>query len=201
MRNMVYLGLLALIVAPAAAQDMPLSQILIDGEGWRAVEKTTAPKFPLAAEATSRKGQRYVSSAIKHEPLVRPSCAVLWPDESQLVVGDAEGKYLWAFRVESDGRLGAGDRYYSLRVQPGQPGCGVSALTFDNAGRLYACTTLGVQVFDPTGRLSGVLLKPADAPLTAITFGGPDHDQLFVACGDKVYARKLKSKGATAPAK
>jgi enterochelin esterase family protein len=111
------------------------------------------------------------------------------------VVADAEGRHLWAFRIEADGRLTFGEPYYPLRVKPGQADAGVTALATDAAGRVYAATPLGVQVFDPTGRLAGVLLKPAAAPLTALTFGGKDLDTLYVACGDRIYARKTKAKG------
>jgi sugar lactone lactonase YvrE len=203
-------------VWPAAAQDMPLSQILIDGEGWKAGAggAPPAPIFSNPASVTSRKGYAYSvdakgrlrqqrvnpadpawARAAAYDGLVRPSCVALWPDEGHLVVGDAGGKHLWAFRVEADGRIGPGDRYYSLRVPPGQQASGVTAMTFDAASRLYACTPLGVQVFDPTGRLSGVLLKPADGPLMAIAFGGADREYLLVACGDKVYGRRLNTKG------
>jgi enterochelin esterase family protein len=79
-------------------------------------------------------------------------------------------------------------------VRRGETASGVTALTVDDKGRVYACTPLGVQVFDPTGRLSGVLLKPADGDLTAVALGGPDGDTLFVACGEKIFARKTKAK-------
>jgi enterochelin esterase family protein len=69
----------------------------------------------------------------------------------------------------------------------------VRGLAVDDKGRLYACTPLGVQVFDPTGRLSGVMLKPCDGELTAAAFGGDKGDLLFVLCGDKVFVRKTKS--------
>jgi hypothetical protein len=31
-----------------------------------------------------------------------------------------------------------------------------------------------------------------------LTFGGPEFDVLYVTCGDKVYSRKVKVKGANA---
>ena len=36
-------------------------------------------------------------------------------------------------------------------------------MTSDTLGRYYVTTALGVQVFDPTGRLCGVLDKPLSA--------------------------------------
>jgi sugar lactone lactonase YvrE len=74
---------------------------------------------------------------------------------------------------------------------------GTGPLTVDKDGRLYAASALGVQIFDTTGRMSGVLLQPARAAATALTFGGPDHDRLYAAFGGQVYFRKTKVKGAT----
>jgi sugar lactone lactonase YvrE len=50
-------------------------------------------------------------------------------------------------------------------------------------------------VFDPTGRLSGVILKPQRAFLSNAVFGGPDLDTLYVTNADKVYRRRTKAKG------
>jgi sugar lactone lactonase YvrE len=42
----------------------------------------------------------------------------------------------------------------------------------------------------------GILPRPQEAALTNVAFGGPDLDILYATCGDKVYARKTKAKGA-----
>ena len=126
-----------------------------------------------------------------------PAGLVVWPDEGTLVVGEGNGRYLWAYRIDRDGGLADGERYYPLRNRPDRTPSGCSALTVDGARRAYAATGVGVQVFDPTGRLSGVLLGPdplAPAPV-ALTFGGAKHDTLYVAFGAKVYARKTQVKG------
>jgi len=63
-------------------------------------------------------------------------------------------------------------------------------------GRYYVTTALGVQVFDPTGRLCGVLPKPqADKPLTSCTFSGEKREYLYVTNGDKIYRRKVQATG------
>ena len=125
--------------------------------------------------------------------LKAPTCLTVWPDEGHLVVGEADGAYLWAVRIEKDGSLGRGDRYYSLRTKPNEK-MHVTAMTMDAGYLLYACTPLGIQVFDPTGRLSGVIAAPAKETMTAITIGGEKADTLFVAAGDKIYARKIQGK-------
>jgi len=130
-----------------------------------------------------------------------PGALTLWNDGATLVVADAGDKFMVAFRVEKNGDLDARDRYYPFWVRPKQPSEN-AGLTLDSAGRAYATSREGVQVFDPTGRLSGILVSPERAPLAGVAFGGADLDRLYVACGGKVYVRKTLAKGVrTAEAK
>ena len=147
-------------------------------------------RFFAAPEMT---GFRFYSAKIPK--LNAPSCLTLWPDEGHLVIGESDGAYLWAVRIEKDGTFGPGDRYYSLRTKPGVK-MHVTAMTMDAGYLLYACTPLGIQVFDPTGRLSGVIAAPSKDTMTAITIGGVNADELFVAAGDKIYARKIQGKAS-----
>jgi sugar lactone lactonase YvrE len=68
-------------------------------------------------------------------------------------------------------------------------------MTVDADGRLYVATYAGLQVFDTTGRLSGVILKPQHQFLSNVTFAGPGLQWLYVTCSDKVYRRKTKATG------
>jgi sugar lactone lactonase YvrE len=246
--------LLAYTAASGSAQDIPLSKILVEGEGWKVAAKDVAGIKSLEGRTDPPGGVIWIKQAdgtwlllwpdgrerreemkpssrvamlhgrngatyylqkegdktifvipkgmlgpeykVDLKGLVRPTCIALWPDEAQLVVGDAGGKYLWTARVEKDGSLSGLDRYYSLRVKPGEKRSGVKAMVMDAGNLLYAATPLGVQVFDPTGRLCGVILPPAKEEMTAITIGGKDADTLFVACGDKIYSRKIQGKAA-----
>lgn len=206
------------LVAPAAAQDMPLSQILIPGEDWKPVSAGALPGPPLPVlpgktirfTAGTGHGPSYFtvrgdpavyvrngdSAPRRLElPLAEPTGVALWRDGGTLVVADAGGKYLWAFRVEKDGSLSAGEPYYPLWLRPRRKRSEVAELTMDQAGRLYAATPDGVQVFDTTGRLSGILDKPAAGPMTRVAFDGPEGT-LVVDCGGKLYARRLNAKGA-----
>jgi sugar lactone lactonase YvrE len=286
MRRMVCVGLVLALSGPAVGQDIPLSQVLIPGEGWHAVGQEFKAVGGLAAD---REGNVYVAdpeasglTRIRSDGQARPfggdlsgahgiawgpddrlyvcqpgrrrvvaldadgkehavagdlaaedvvltragalyctvtderaiylvstdgkkrrvaqadftpAGLVLWRDEGTLVVGEAKGRHLWAYGIDRDGGLADGDGYYSLRNRPDRTPSGCSALAIDGARRAYAATGVGVQVFDPIGRLSGVLLGPeptAPAPV-ALTFGGAKHDTLYVAFGAKVYARKTQA--------
>lgn len=214
----VWVAVLALAAAgPAAAQDMALAQVLPDNETWQSAR---GDDFPLLRSldpkrAVLKNGGVYAIDAKKQvvylpygdageqhklaaEGFAAPSALILWPDQSTLVVADADDRHLSAFRIEADGRLTGREPYYPLRLPhlaPGRKQSGARAMTYDTAGRLYVATTVGVQIFDPTGRLSGVLPMPGREPVTAIAFGGPQRDILTVACGDKTYQRKLKATG------
>jgi gluconolactonase len=241
-RLLIALVVLLTLAARLPAQDIPLSKILIDKEGWREVAKGLPGITYLQAEPDGniifyentpagvldvdgavgrvppgikeprnqkaiRDGRsdiiivgkavvverRFKTSQLALPDLVAPNCLTVWPDEGHLVIGEADGAWLWAVRIETDGALGPGDRYYSLRTSPGST-TRVTAMTMDAGYLLYACTPLGIQVFDPTGRLSGVIAAPAKEEMTAITIGGEKADMLFIACGDKVYARKIQGK-------
>lgn len=129
------------------------------------------------------------------EGIERPNGIILWPDQGTLVVADTLGQYLWAFRVEADGSLKYKEPYYSARLTAGREGSGADGLTVDSVGRLYAATYAGLQVWDPTGRSCGVILKPQVAFLSNVVFAGPKLDTLYVTSTDKIYRRKTQAAG------
>lgn len=135
-----------------------------------------------------------------------PNGLALSPDGGTLAVSEYRGEHVWVYRIEVDGTLSAKTPYMKLRlpIDPkgefrlGEPPpydstSKADGLCTDWRGRYYVTSALGVQVFDPTGRLCGVLNRPqASAPLTSCAFGGVEKDVLFVTNGDKVYSRKLR---------
>ena len=128
---------------------------------------------------------------------LKPNGLILTPDEGTLVVTDSTDPHLWTFRVEADGALAHKDRYYQpLRMVEGRKGTGADGMTVDKAGRLYVATAAGLQMFDPTGRLGGVIAKPQEKSLSNVVFGGRDFAFLYVTSTDKVYRRKTQSPGA-----
>ncbi len=119
---------------------------------------------------------------------------VLWPDQGTLVVSDVVGSALWAFRIQKDGTLVDGEPYYPLRMRASEPS-GADAMTIDAGGLVYATSGEGLQIFDPTGRLCGVCTRPSRRAQVAVTFAGPERDRLVLACGGKLYVRKMLTKG------
>ena len=68
-------------------------------------------------------------------------------------------------------------------------------MTVDSEGTLYVATALGIQVFDPPGRLNAILNGPPGPSIGPMVFGGPDLDTLYAAAGDTVFRRRLRRKG------
>ena len=125
-----------------------------------------------------------------------PNGIILWHDEATLVVTDNKAPVLHTFRVEPDGTLKYGEKYYSpLQTPFGETVPSSDGMTVDDDGRLYVATAVGVQMFDPTGRLGGTIAKPQNAFLSNVVFGGPDFRTLYATSADKVFSRRVKPAG------
>jgi enterochelin esterase family protein len=156
---------------------MPLSQILIDGEGWKRVEGKPQKPAPETGMINNWPGAYGAKSPDQITTYIYPAggsfiqAATKWPMKSQLKVAP----------------------YCPLRVRRGEKDIAVTGLVTDTDGRIYAATEIGVQVFDPTGRLCGVLTPAAPGKPEFLAFEG---DRLTMWIGDTKYARKLNATGA-----
>ena len=118
------------------------------------------------------------------------------PDQGTLAVSDYGGKYVWAFRIEKDGSLSYPQNYMTMRTPNSDPEVAKGdGMATDADNRYYVTSAEGLQMYDPTGRMGGVIAKPQNAGLVSATFAGPGLNYLYVACGDKVFRRKTKPKG------
>lgn len=117
------------------------------------------------------------------------------PDQGTLVVADMKGLNVWAYRIDADGSLKFKQPFYTLRVPAGKIDSGADGLKIDAAGRLFVTSHLGLQMFDPQGRYCGLIAKPQNAWLANVVFAGPNLDEMFVTCTNRVYKRKVKNQG------
>lgn len=168
--NRIWLTAAVILLSPIAAetQDMPLAQILIDGEGWKRVDSPgTRPAVANKPSTTS-------------------------PNRSTLFTWHPGERFIYAAQLRIDGGSTVRAPYAPLRLGIGEKETVVTSLTTDRDGRIYAATPIGVQVFDPTGRLCGVVQPPAPGPAEHLGFEG---DQLTAWVGAVKYARKLRTFG------
>jgi len=120
---------------------------------------------------------------------------ILWGDEGSLVVADSKDRYLWTFRIEADGTLSAGAKDFALMLPLGVTESRSDGMTVDTKGRLYVATAYGLQMFDPTARISGVISNPHTKAMSNVVFAGPERQTLYLTCGDKVFRRKTAATG------
>ena len=85
-----------------------------------------------------------------------------------------------------------------LRTPPGKTDSLGDGMTVDSVGRYYVTSAVGIQMFDPTGRLGGVIAKPQNKGLVSVAFAGPNLQYLYAACTDKIYRRKTQTTGVLA---
>ena len=121
----------------------------------------------------------------------------LSPDQTLLYVADFLSHWVYSYQIQSDGTLAYKQRYYWLHESDSVDGSGADGMRVDRDGRLYVATRLGIQVCDQAGRVNAIIPTP-NGRVSNVTFGGESFDVLFATCGDKVYKRKLKVKGAQA---
>jgi sugar lactone lactonase YvrE len=103
---------------------------------------------------------------------------------------------VYSFQITEDGSLTNKQPYFHLHLPDTATQSGADGMTFDSQGRLYVTSMLGLQVCDQAGRVNCIISRPQRAWLANVVFGGPDLDYLYATCGDKVFKRKTKVKGA-----
>jgi gluconolactonase len=119
----------------------------------------------------------------------------LSPDQSLLYVADSRSHWVFSYQIQADGTLKYKQRYFHLHEPDTADDSGADGVEVDAAGRVYVATRLGLQVCDQAGRVNCILPTP-NGKVSNLAFGGPEFDVLYATCGDKVYRRKVKAKGA-----
>lgn len=121
----------------------------------------------------------------------------LSPDQSLLYVADSRTHWVYSYQVQPDGSLAHKQRYFHLHVPDTADDSGADGLRVDRDGRLYVATRLGLQVCDQAGRVNCIIPTP-NGKISNLCFGGENFDTIFATCGDRVFMRKVKVKGAQA---
>lgn len=121
--------------------------------------------------------------------------AALTPDQTQLYVTESASHWIWIYTIRPDGALTNKQRYGWLQVPDNAENAWPDGLKCDREGRVYSTSRMGIQVLDQTGRVNAILPLPSGQSSNC-AFGGPGFNILYVSCGDKVYRRKLKVRGA-----
>lgn len=119
--------------------------------------------------------------------LTRPNGIILSPDESILYVADNGANYIYAYDIESPGKV-KNKRVFG-RINDGKGG-GSDGMTVDKLGRLYATGHGKVWVFEPTGQLVATIAVGKQT--TNVTFGA-DCKTLYITANKGLYRITLNT--------
>lgn len=119
--------------------------------------------------------------------LVRPNGIVLSPDESILYVADHKANYIYAYDIESPGKV-KNKRVFG-RLNNGK-GPGSDGMCVDQQGRLYATGHSKVWVFEPTGQLVATIAVGKQT--VNVTFGA-DNKTLYITANKGLYRITLNT--------
>ena len=121
----------------------------------------------------------------------------LSPDQTLVYVDDYRSHWIYSYEIRPDGSLQSKQKFFWLQVPDTSDQSNADGLRVDTDGRVYVATAMGVQVCDQAGRVQCIIPTP-NRRLSNLTFGGEHFDTIYATCGDRVYRRKLKVKGAQA---
>ena len=131
---------------------------------------------------------------IVSEGFEKPNGLAFSPDESTLYICDTAKYHVRAIAIDRSGAMIEGaDRVFAT-LDPGAPG-GPDGMKVDVDGRVYVAVALGIWVFEPDGRLLGILSLPQRP--SNLNWGGPDGKTLAITAVDHVYRVRFKVAGVT----
>ncbi len=161
---------------------------------FRAPEPLPQDKLGVYYRATNGTVTRLI------DDLPAPNGVILSPDEKTLYVIPSLQKEMMAYPVTGSGKLGEGRVFCTLQQPPDSTGrgSGGDGLTIDTKGNLYITSRLGLQVFNPEGKLLGIIELP-EQPAN-VTFGGKDRKTLYVTARTSLYSVEMEATGHVFPA-
>jgi gluconolactonase len=128
----------------------------------------------------------------------KPNGLAFSPDESLLYIADSaitdgpgKNSHIRRFRVNADGTLGGGEVFVTTDGVP-------DGMRVDTAGNVWASAGAKIDVYTPDAVLLGQITD-FPAPVTNLTFGGPQRDRIYVTAGGSLFSVLVTSQGAQRP--
>lgn len=126
----------------------------------------------------------------------KPNGLAFAPDETTLYVCDTARYHVRAFDIAADGSVDPVSGRNLATMDPGTSG-GPDGIKVDGNGRLWIAVALGLWVFDPDGRLLGILATPKRP--ANLAWCGPDADTLAITAVDEVHKIRVGVRGLRPP--
>src|SRR5687768_3068810 len=158
--------------------------------------------YVTVPDGSTKPGKLYLISpngekVVVDEGLKFPNGVTLSPDQTQLYATESASHWVWIYKIRPDGTLTYKQRYGWLHVPDTEENAWSDGLKCDTAGRVFVASRIGIQVLDQLGRVNAILpVPPSNGQASNMCFGGRDFNILYVSAGDKVFRRKLKTRGA-----
>lgn len=156
--------------------------------------------YVTSPDGSDKPGKVYLvrpggATEVVDEGLRFPNGLALSGDQTQLFVTESASHWLWVYQILPDGHLAGKQRFGWLHAADDSEFAWPDGVRCDTSGRIYVATRLGIQILDQLGRVNAILPLPS-AGASNLCFGGRNFDVLYVTCVDKVYRRKLHTRGA-----
>lgn len=123
---------------------------------------------------------------------------VLSTDQSLVYAADYGGRFVWSGQRMEDGTLAHVQPFYHLHLPPASVDVRSQAdgMAVSEDGWLLVATAMGVQICDQPGRVHLIVPSPIGErhPSNVALFGST----LYATCGEKVFRREVKLRGAQA---
>jgi sugar lactone lactonase YvrE len=142
------------------------------------------------------KGDKRVVDSNERGGVQFPNGIRLTPDQAFVLVADMKGQFIWSYMVQPDGTLTNKQRYHHLHQPDALEMSAADGMCLDTNGWVYVATAMGVQLCDQPGRVNGIISKPQSQWLASVVLGGPEFNELYACCADKIFKRKLNTRGA-----
>jgi gluconolactonase len=121
------------------------------------------------------------------DDLKKPNGITGTPDGKKLFVSDIRAGQTWRYDILPDASL-TNKTFFCA--------AGSDGMTLDDAGNLYL-TGHGVLIFDPTGKQIDHI-DVDEKWCGNVSFGGADHQTLFITASTGLYSIQMRVKGANA---
>lgn len=129
--------------------------------------------------------QKDKAPIIVADDLVQPNGIIGTPDGKYLYVADIGDNKTYRYQIDGDGKLINKKLFLAM---------GSDGMKIDEDGNLYL-TGNGVTVYDKNGNLIEHIQVPEEWTGN-ITFGGKNHNILFITASKSLYTLQMKVKGA-----
>ncbi|MGP0067467.1 MAG: SMP-30/gluconolactonase/LRE family protein [Isosphaeraceae bacterium] len=141
-------------------------------------------------------GSRGDSPTLLLDDFEKPNGLAFSPDERILYICDTARYHIRSFEVEPSGRLNVASGRVFARMDPTERG-GPDGVKVDREGRVYAAVAQGVWVYEPDGRLLGILALPKRP--ANLAWCDRDARGLAMTAVDAVYYVRFRVTGVMPP--